>query len=280
MAALLALASALSWGSADFLGGVQSRRLSSVAVALWSQVAGAVALLVVLLFTRQQLTAEGFAWGVTAGLGTGAALTLFYRGLSGGAMAIIAPISACAAVVPVAAAFLFGEVPSGVQFGGFGLCLAGAITISIPNRQGRTVAGSPLAAVGLGLAAALGFGLFYVLVDRGSEAGGSALWVVGGARVGSLATILLIAGASRAAVRITPRALPLLVLTGVLDTGANVLFVIAATKGTLGVVSVLGSLYPVATVALATVVSREALTAQRVVGGAIALAGVAVLSAG
>lgn len=280
MAALLALASALSWGSADFLGGVQSRRLSSVAVALWSQVAGGLALLAVLVLSRQQVSGEGIAWGVAAGAGSGAALILFYRGLSGGAMAIVAPISATAAAVPVVAALLLGDTPSSLQFAGFGLCLAGAVTISVPDREGRRIAGRPLAAVGLGLAAALGFGLFYVFVDRGNQAGGSPLWVIGGARLGSLVTILCVAAASRSALRITHCSLPALILTGILDTGANVLFAVAATKGDLSVVAVLGSLYPVTTVVLATAVSREPLTVLRGIGGAIALAGVAVLSAG
>ena len=280
MGVLLALASALSWGSADFLGGVQSRKLSSVAVALWSQLAGGLVLLAFLLLARPELSTEGFAWGVAAGVGTGGALILFYRGLSGGAMAIVAPVSASAAAVPVVAALLGGDTPSGLQFAGFALCLAGAITVSVPDRSGRTLSGRPLNAVGLGLAAALGFGLFYVFVDRGSEAGGSLLWVIGGARVGSMATILSVAALSRSSLRITRSSLPPLVLTGILDTGANVLFAIAATKGDLGVVAVLGSLYPVTTVALATLVSREPLTPLRGLGGVIALAGVAVLSAG
>ena len=278
MGALLALASALSWGSADFLGGVQSRKLSSVAVALWSQLAGGLALLAFLLLLRQELSAEGFAWGVAAGIGTGAALILFYRGLSGGAMAIVAPVSASAAAVPVVAALLGGDSPSGLQFAGFALCLAGAITVSLPNRAGRRLSGRPLNAVGLGLAAALGFGLFYVFVDRGSQAGGSALWVIGGARVGSMATILSIAALSRSQLRVTRSSLPALVLTGILDTGANVLFAIAVTKGDLSVVAVLGSLYPVTTVALAALVLREPLTPLRGLGGVIALAGVVVLS--
>jgi len=276
---LLALASAVAWGSADFLGGVQSRKLSSVAVALWSQVAGGLALLAFLLLSRQELSAEGFAWGVAAGVGTGAALILFYRGLSGGEMAIVAPVSASAAVVPVVASLLGGNTPSGLQFSGFALCLVGAITISVPDRDGRRLAGRPLNAVGLGLAAALGFGFFYVFADRGAQAGGSVLWVIGGARAGSMATILAVAALSRPQLRVTRSSLPALVLTGMLDTGANVLFAIAATKGELGVIAVLGSLYPVTTVALATLVLRERLTALRGLGGAIALAGVAVLSA-
>lgn len=43
-AAVLALLASLAYGSSDFVAGVASRRVSSVAVALWSQIAGAAAL--------------------------------------------------------------------------------------------------------------------------------------------------------------------------------------------------------------------------------------------
>lgn len=280
MSALLALASALCWGSADYIGGVQSRRVSSVAVALWSQVVGGLALLVVALAVGKETTPESLAWGAAAGLCTGAALILFYRGLASGAMAIVAPISACGAIVPVLAAIVTGDAPGALQYGGIGLCLAGAVAVSIPDPEGRRLSGRPLTAVGLGAAAALGFGLFYLLVDRGNDAGGSALWVIVGARAGSLTAIAVVAATTRPGLRVPRSIAPAVALTGILDTSANVLFAIAATRGELGTVSVLGSLYPVTTVVLAMSIGGEKATLLRVAGGAVALAGVAVLSAG
>lgn len=280
MSALLALASALCWGSADYLGGVQSRRVSSVVVALWSQIVGGLALLVVALAVGKETTPESVGWGAAAGLCTGAALILFYRGLASGAMAIVAPLSACGAIVPVVAAIAMGEAPGALQYGGIGLCLAGAVAVSIPSPEGGHLSGRPLTAVGLGAAAALGFGLFYLLVDRGNDAGGSALWVIVGARAGSLAAILVVASSTRAGLRVPRDIAPDVALTGILDTSANVLFAIAATRGELGIVSVLGSLYPVTTVLLAMSVGGEKATLLRVAGGAVALAGVAALSAG
>lgn len=116
-------------------------------------------------------------------------------------------------------------------------------------------------------------------MDRGNDAGGSALWVIAGARAGSLTAISAVAAASRPALKVERGIAPAVALTGVLDTSANVLFAIAATRGELGVVSILGSLYPVTTVALATTIGGEKATTLRLVGGVVALAGVAVLSA-
>ncbi len=46
---LFGIGSGLCWGVADFFGGLQARRLPALAVAFWSQIAGALALLLVLL---------------------------------------------------------------------------------------------------------------------------------------------------------------------------------------------------------------------------------------
>jgi drug/metabolite transporter (DMT)-like permease len=67
---------------------------------------------------------------------------------------------------------------------------------------------------------------------------------------------------------------------GILDVGANALFVGALGHGLAGVVSVLGSLYPLTTVALAWLLLRERASLPQGVGVAGALAGVALLSLG
>jgi drug/metabolite transporter (DMT)-like permease len=71
-----------------------------------------------------------------------------------------------------------------------------------------------------------------------------------------------------------------LVGAGVLDNVANLLFVLAAARGLLSLVSVLGSLYPVVTVVLARVVLDERLARWQLVGVAGALCGVALISLG
>ncbi|MDP9372842.1 MAG: DMT family transporter, partial [Chloroflexota bacterium] len=129
--------------------------------------------------------------------------------------------------------------------------------------------------------AALSFGLFFVFLDQGSAVPGAApLWTVAGARVSSLALLLaLIAVGPRAAPWPRGRVAPIAAI-GVLDTIANALFAYASTQGNLGIVAVLGSLYPVATVILGRIVLAERLTPVQGAGVTLALAGVALLSAG
>src|SRR6266508_4171423 len=239
----LGLGSGLFWGTGDFLGGLTSRRMPALAVTIWSQLAGSLALLAVLAVSGQRPTLAGLAWGALAGMCGGTALVLFYRGMAEGAMSIVAPVSACGAVVPVAAAFARGEWPGLPAVAGILVAVAGVVLVSRPSRRGQGTA-LPLRLLAMSLGAALGFGLFFVIVDVASSVpGGTPLWA----------------------------------MAGVLDTTANVLFAYASTLGNLGVVGVLGSLYPVATVLLARFVLAERLSGSQTAGVAIALTGVALL---
>jgi drug/metabolite transporter (DMT)-like permease len=206
----LGLSSGLFWGAADFFGGIQSRRLPALTVAFWSQAAGALALataLVALAVEGERPVAAGVAWGVVAGVGSGLALVLFYRGLAEGTMSVVAPISACGAIVPVAAALLTGDRPGALAGAGVLAAITGVVLVSRPHPHrpargehphttehprdpGRErprrperpgAAGRSGRVVAMALGAALGFGLFYVFVDAGTAgaAGAGAAGVAG-----------------------------------------------------------------------------------------------------
>jgi len=213
----LGLSSGLCWGAADFFGGIQSRRLPALTVAFWSQVAGALALAVALAIASAvegaRPVAAGVAWGLAAGVASGCALVLFYRSLAEGTMSIVAPISACGAVVPVAAALVTGNQPGTLAALGVLTAIAGVVLVSRPNPSAlpprpaatpalgaspthaaahtpRAVAAParPAAAarparsgrvVAMALGSALGFGLFYVFVDAGTAVSAGAAGTTG-----------------------------------------------------------------------------------------------------
>jgi drug/metabolite transporter (DMT)-like permease len=300
----LGLSSGLCWGAADFFGGIQSRRLPALTVAFWSQLAGALALAIALAIEGVRPAATGIAWGLAAGVGSGCALVLFYRSLAEGTMSIVAPISACGAIVPVTAALLTGNQPGTLAALGVLATVAGVVLVSRPHTKPRLASpaakGDPESparggrrVVAMALGSALGFGLFYVFVDAGaaSTAGsaaaagtagshGSPLWVIAGARMSSLAILSMIALVSRpSALRWPGRRVGAVALVGIGDTGANLLFAYAATTGNLAVVGVLGSLYPVATVVLARWLLGERLSGGQNAGVILALTGVGLLAA-
>ncbi|HEV3012009.1 MAG TPA: DMT family transporter [Actinomycetota bacterium] len=295
----LGLSSGLCWGAADFFGGIQSRRLSALTVAFWSQLAGALALAAALAISAIRPSGPEVAWGLAAGVGSGCALVLFYRSLAEGTMSVAAPISACGAIVPVAAALLTGNQPGTLAALGVLTAITGVILVSRPHPSPPTpavVPGTPATpvtparagrVVAMALGSALGFGLFYVFVDAGTAAaagpGGSRsspLWVIAGARMSSLAILSMIALVSRrSALRWPGRRIGAVALVGIGDTGANLLFAYAATTGNLAVVGVLGSLYPVATVVLARWLLGERLSGGQNAGVVLALTGVGLLAA-
>lgn len=291
----LGLGSGLCWGAADFFGGIQSRHLPALTVAFWSQVAGALALATALAIEGTPPNATGFAWGLAAGIGAGCALTLFYRGLAEGTMSIVAPISACGAIVPVAAALLTGNQPGSLAALGVLVAVVGVVLVSrpAPTAEGPGAVanrGRSRRVVAMALGAALGFGLFYVLVDAGTTGSrGAPLWVIAGARTSSLAVLSTLAlvgqrgwgdrRSRRPALRWPGRRIGPVALIGIGDTGANLLFAYAAIGGNLAVVGVLASLYPVTTVVLARWLLGERLSGGQNAGVVLALTGVGLLAA-
>jgi drug/metabolite transporter (DMT)-like permease len=287
----LGLSSGLCWGAADFFGGIQARRLPALTVAFWSQVAGALGLAIALGIGGPRPAGAAIAWGAAAGVGSGCALALFYRALADGTMSVVAPVSACGAILPVLAALLSGDQPGAIAGLGVITAIAGVVLVSRtnPTRPGPADQGRqerPGRVLGMALGAAVGFGLFYVLVDAGTAAAGtsgsrgSPLWVIAGARAGSLLTLATIALVGRrSALRWPGRRIGPVALVGIADTGANLLFAYAATAGNLAVVGVLGSLYPVATVVLARWLLGERLSGGQNAGVVLALTGVGLLAA-
>jgi len=65
---------------------------------------------------------------------------------------------------------------------------------------------------------------------------------------------------------------------GVLDVAADVFFAVATTIGLLSIVSILSSLYPVATVVLARIVLKERMARPQQAGIGLALAGVVLIT--
>lgn len=279
MTLLLGLGAGLCWGVADFFGGLQSRRIPALAVALWSQLAGAVVLLLVLRVLGEGPSTGGLLWGMAAGVFGGVALVLFYRGLSTGMMSVVAPISATGAVIPVVAGLLLGEIPDPLAMVGVVLAICGIVLVSLQHGAGD-VAAAPRSALLLALGAAVGFGMFFVLVDRASAVGSSPLWSIAGARAGSLLTLAAIVALGRSGAPLPARGAVPVAIVGTLDTTANGLYAYAATTGDLGVAAVLASLYPVATVLLGRVVLGERLSPVQLSGVAVALLGIGLLSAG
>jgi drug/metabolite transporter (DMT)-like permease len=274
LAIALALGSSVVWGTADFLGGVFTRRLSLAPVLVVSQLAGLIA-----IATALALVGGFDAWAFAAGMGAGGCgavgIAAFYRALATGTISIVSPVSACGALVPVVLALIGGERPGGLALVGCAIALAGAVLASVHEYTGDHPAAK--SSVILAATAALGIGGFLFLISHAAR-GGHALPALLGGRTASLALLVLGSLATSSSMRLAPADIPAVAGIGLLDSAANALFVAAASIGYLSVVSVLGSEYPVVTVVLAQTILGERVSRPQAAGIALALAGVGIVS--
>jgi drug/metabolite transporter (DMT)-like permease len=273
VAVLLALASAVVYGMADFCGGLATRRATAFGVVALSQGAGLTSLLVLLPWLGGNPTVADLGWGAAAGVAGAAGLVLFYRALAGGVMSVVAPVTAVsAAALPVLGGLALGERMPWWAVVGIGLALVAVVLVAAEEGLGSLRRARPASLVPA-LAAGAGFGLFFVLLDRTREA--AALGPLVGARVVSVALVAVLALAAGRSLRVPRAVLPIVLLAGVADMAANALFLLATQQGQLAITGVLASLYPVSTVVLAQVVLRERLAGTQVAG--LAAAGAAVV---
>ena len=306
-AILLAAASALIWGTADYSGGRASRRLPALRVAVLSKLLSLPALALYLALVPARPVLGAALWGAAAGMVGLIALVLFYGTLSSGAMSVVAPVSAVTtAVLPFVVGLLAGDRPGAVALVGVACAVLAIALVSLtPDREsgaaagggaasgpaaGRGTAPGPVAGggatpprrvtaalVGRAMAAGAGFGLFFVLLDLGNEAAGgdAGLWPVAAAQMGALAIggVLLMAARSRAGpIAMRGAVFGWLVAAGILDMTANALYLVAVRDGLLSIVAPVAALYPVSTVLLALVLDRERVRPVQVAGLGLAVA--------
>ncbi|HSU01908.1 MAG TPA: EamA family transporter [Nocardioides sp.] len=269
MAVLLSLAAALGYGLSDFVGGLASRRTSAWPVAFLGAVAAFVGALVLVLVTDGSPTRTDLGWGALAGVGSGAGGAFLYRGLAAGRMGVVAPISAVgAALLPVCVGVATGERPAVLVWLGIAAAVPGIWLVSRePGDSGGLAAG-----IVDGVLAGLGFGLLFAAMGQvPEEAGFAPLAVAQGVAVLAVAATAV---ALRARWVPYDRTQAWGALAGVLATAAVVAFLLATQTGLLTVASVVTSLYPAVTIALAAVVLRERIHASQGMG--LVLCGLAV----
>lgn len=279
MASLLALLSSLLWGSADYHAGNMSKRLPTMVVLGINQAFGLLFGIALLLVTSHwqtpSLAHDGYLInGALAGICGYFGLICLYAGLSTGRMGVVSPISSLSVLIPLSFALLVkgDRLSTSVTVGVIAAVLGGFLASGPEVSQGL-----PLKPLLLAIGAALGFGTALTFMSIGSQE--SSLLTM----VTMRATTLFISGALFIKLRgfggVTGRDLPLLAAIGIADFSANLLLGIATTKGLVSIAMVLGSLYPIATAGLAFIFLRERLHRVQYIGVALAVTGVALISA-
>ena len=273
MWAAFAVPSAVAFGIADFAGGLAARRAPVLTVTATAQAAGLLALVPALWLVPGVLSGRAVLVGVLAGFSGVAGLLLYFRGLAVGPMGTVAPLSAVvAAGVPLAVGIVGGERPGPVTIAAILVALVAIVLATAGSRREPAA----LHGVLLGLASGFGFGIFFAVLDATPPDSG--VWPL---VAGRAASVTLLAGLL--AVRRPGRPGPglwLMVVSGVLDSAANVLFLLATREGALGPSAVTVSLYPVVVVLLARVVLAERLTGLQATSVVLAVTASVALAAG
>ena len=286
MPALLALLSAMVWGVADFVGGLASRRSTPLQTLVLTTPAGLVLIVPLALLIGGDPSGAALP-GIGSALFGSMGILLLYAALTIGPMGIVSPIAAViGAAIPVAVGLLQGDRPGTAAYLGMVLAVVAIVTVGLepraPTDDSRHQKVSTRALL-LAIASGIGIGGFMAVISQAPDDSG--LWSVVWAR-GTSTLIIAVLGGVVALRSRTPYLAPdrsirvQAVSAGVLDVGANALYVLALQVGLLSVVSVLGSLYPAATVLLARFVLAERLHLMQKVGMVTAILAAALLALG
>jgi len=274
MVTFLALAAAVLAGTGDFFGGKATKKTNVVSVMAISHFLGLIIILILAPLMADEFTSKDFFLGVLASSFGLCGLTLLYRGLAKGPMAIVAPITAVAcATLPVIWGLLSGEKLSELQIVGVFVGLLAIFLVSWTPGERKAIKGSLVLEA---LVAGLSFGAFFIVIDGTSET--TAPWPVVGSRVFSVLVIFLFVIIGRRNIKPEKNSTPFIVGAGFFDTLANVVLLAALNKGLLSLVSVLASFYPAVTVLLARFFLKEMMLKNQIIGLALGLTSIALLA--
>jgi drug/metabolite transporter (DMT)-like permease len=269
-----ALISALVWGSGDFSGGMAARKISPFQVLLLTSATGMLLLLVCGWVSGEPMPAwRDVYWAASAGLAGAFGIAMLYRALALGSSASTAPTAGVVtALVPVLFAALTLGLPAIDQLAGFGLALVGIWLVArLPGGHTQASRQGMLLALFSGVC----FGAYFVLVAQVSP--GKVFYPLLAARLMSFGVALAVISLQRQPLP-SPRRNPVALLSGVLDTGGNIFYLLATQYTRLDVAAVLASFYPAATVMLSVLLLKERVSPWQWLGVACCLGAVVLIA--
>jgi len=274
---LLALASSLAYGAADFLGGFAARGAHVLRVVAIAAPASLVVELLLWPAIGAEFSSGAVAWGAASGVASAVSFALLYRTLAIGPMSVLSPVTALvSAVLPVGVGLVGGESVGALALCGIPIALVAVVVVSGGWESRGTRASG--AALGLAFAAGAAIAAQLICLDQAPSDSGVAPLLVG--RAVSSAVILGAVVAMRGHLGDERPSFPIAVAAGALDSLANLAFLLAVREGDLAVVAVITALYPAGTVILARMVLSERIGRTQLAGLALAAVAVSLLAVG
>ncbi|GGS61714.1 EamA family transporter [Streptomyces cinerochromogenes] len=275
IALLLALGSSLAYGCADFLGGLGARKAHVLRTVMVAAPASLMVELLLWPFLGASFDTSTLAWGAASGVASAAAFALLYRTLAIGPMNVLSPVTALvSAALPVGVGLLQGEHLTTAGLAGLPLALVAVVLVSAGHGAGAARPSGTALLLALGAGAAIALQL--VCLHQAPSDSGVAPLITG--RAVSSAVTLAAAGLLRRRLGSERPAYAMSATAGVLDSVANLLFLLAARSGDLTIVAVVTALYPAGTVLLARGVLAERIHRGQLVGLGTAAVAVSLLA--
>jgi len=271
---LLAALASLLYGSADFCGGLASRRGRALAVTYLAGFSALVVLFIGLPLSPGVTRLSDVGWAIAGGVFGAIGAMLAYRALAIGPMSVASPIfSITALALPVMVGILLGERPAWIAVVGLALSPPAIVMLAqgahASNAASMEHSRHIRGAVIRSLIAGVVLGFFLVFLGRIQE--GASLWPLVTARVAGILCLAAVLLARREALLPARPDRAMSLVTGVLDSLANLAFVAAVPRGSLSLVAALVALAPAASVLLARVFLDERWSPMQVAGLALAL---------
>lgn len=284
MSIALGLLAAVGWGVADFLVALAARRVGTLQAMFWIQIAGLLAILVVLLVRFGIPTASTNTWLLALGLGVvnTFATALLYYCYTIGKLSIVTPIASGFAVVTALLALLAGERPAPLALGGAALLVAGVIVVARAPDQQLTGEKASRRRIPVGvreaLGVALGFGFYFWGLGYVQPTLGPIWPIVVSRMVSALAVGLWMLRGRIVPIRLNRSLLPLVLGAAMMDTIAFLAFTNGIAGESTAIVTALAAIFSAVTVLLAWAIWRERLVAYQWAGVGVILAGVLLVS--
>ena len=281
---LIGMSSALVFGSADFLGGLASKRISPLRVTAIAAAVGLVLLLAVYPIFGGTWSWSAVLFGALSGVSGALAISLLYACLAIGPMSILSPVTAVvSAIVPAAVGIFVAHNRLGTWgYVAIGLALVAVVLVGFV-RDERAVRPTVRGLV-MAVFSGVFIGLFLVLINLTPKDSGLVPLI---ANRGVNATIMFVtvgilalvarrrgepvAGGWRPGIRLA-------IACGIVDVVANCGLLLGIRLGELTVIAVLTALYPAGTIILARIVLKERIAVVQYVGLALAIAAGALLA--
>jgi drug/metabolite transporter (DMT)-like permease len=281
---VIGMSSALIFGSADFLGGLASKRISPLRVTAIAAVVGLALLFAVYPIFGGVWSFRAVLFGGLSGVSGALAISLLYACLAIGPMSILSPVTAVvSAIVPAGVGIFVAHNRLGpLGYVAIGLALVAVVLVGFvrekravrPTLRGLTMAVLSGAFIGLFLVlinlTPKDSGLVPLIANRGVNA------IIMAITVGILAIVARrrgapVAGGWRPGIRLA-------IACGIVDVVANCGLLLGIRLGELTVIAVLTALYPAGTILLARIVLKERIAVVQYVGLAAAIAAGALLA--